>query len=71
MPEKDEGYFVMKLTPIKQPKNKILKWLFWNAYWEVWNCWRSRMRAKFFWFLVWLTKPLVKNLEQYEKNKTK
>ncbi len=68
--KKDEGYFVMKLTLIKPPKNKILKWLFWNVYWAVWNCWRPRMRAKFFWFLVWLTTPLAKKLEQYEKNKT-
>ena len=43
-----KGYWKMTITPIKAPQNKIIKWLFWNIYWKVWNILRTKMLAWIF-----------------------
>ena len=48
--EKDHigGYYKMTFSKLNVPKNRILKWLFWNVYWKVWNIWRPSFLAWFF-----------------------
>lgn len=46
-----EGYFKMTFKKLRVPKNKLLKWFFWNVYWKVWNIWKPKMLSKFYWWL--------------------
>ena len=52
MKNNNDGYFVMTITPLKVPKNKVLQWIFWNVYWRVWKVWRLKLIAFIFGELV-------------------
>lgn len=61
---KDE-YLQITITPMKVPKNKILRWLFWNIYWKVWNIWKPKFLA---WFYGGIANFLKKRLPDEDKN---
>jgi len=64
-------YLEITLTPIKIPKNRILRWLYWNVYWRIWEIGRPLLIGKIYYLLGKILKVINKKLERYlNKSKT-
>ena len=69
--EDEEEYLVLEFKPMKVPKNKILKWLFWNVYWQVWKIWRPTFLAWFYGGIAdWIEKRIPEEVKEDENNKS-
>lgn len=44
----EEEYLKITVTPMRVPKNKIIRYLFWNIYWRVWKIWKPKFLAWFY-----------------------
>lgn len=62
-----ERYLKITFTPVKVPKNRGVRWLFWNVYWKVWMIWRFEFLAFIFLKLAKLFEK-ISNTEKQHKD---